>query len=359
MIPSIRAWCAGALLSAPAFAALGALPAQPMTPALRTQVVENAIREMSARYVFPDIAMKVAVALGDKLRAKAYDGLDDPVLFAERLTVDLRDVTHDLHVRVRYSAEPLPPPGADDETPSPEQVAAYRRESAAHNFGVERVERLPLNVGYIDLRGFDDIDVAAPAITAAMTLVAHTDALIVDLRANGGGDPATVAFMSSYLFDQRTHLNSLYWRKGDRTEQFWTSEWVPGPRFGQAKPVYVLTSAKTFSGAEEFSYNLKNLKRATIIGETTGGGANPGDRQQLSPHFDLFVPSGRAVSPITHTNWEGVGVTPDVKVVAADALRNAQLLALKSLAAKPHAAGDAAAYAARIAELEKSSPQAN
>ena len=353
----IRVGCAAVLLSSAAFAATGAAPAETMTPAMRTQVVENAIREMTARYVFPEAAAKVAEALGAKLRAHVYDGLDDPVLFAAHLTADLREVTHDLHVRVRYSVKALPPPGPDDDTPSPERAAAERREAEAHNFGVERVARLPLNIGYIDLRSFDDVGFAAPAITAAMTLVAHADALIVDLRANGGGDPATVAFMSSYLFDRRTHLNSLYWREGERTEQFWTDEWVPGPRFGQVKPVYVLISTHTFSGAEEFSYNLKNLKRATLIGETTGGGANPGDRQQLSPHFDLFVPSGRAVSPITHTNWEGVGVAPDVKVAAAQAPRIAELLALKTLAAKHRGTDLANAYAQRIAVLEQSPPQ--
>ncbi|MEO8849956.1 MAG: S41 family peptidase [Casimicrobiaceae bacterium] len=318
----------------------------------RTAIVNAAMRALDTGYVFPDVARRASALLAANLRAHAYDGIDDPVAFAERLTADLNGATHDLHVRVRYSVEPLPPPGADDDTPSPEQAAADLRDDQRQNFGVARVERLPFNLGYIDLRQFADAANAAPAIAAAMTLVAHTDALIVDLRSNGGGDPACVAFMTSYLFDKRTHLNSLYWRKGERTEQFWTDEWVPGPRFGATKPVYVLTSSRTFSGAEEFSYNLKNLKRATLVGETTGGGANPGDRQQLSPHFDLFVPSGRAVSPITHTNWEGIGVVPDVRVEAADALRVAEVLALRGLLAQHRQGDDATALARRIAELD-------
>lgn len=352
MIPT-RAVCAGALALLLAAGMPAATLAEPMDAATRTTVVEAAIRELNARYVFPDVATKASAMLGESLRTHAYDGIDDPERFAGRLTADLRAATRDLHIRVRYSAQPLPPRGVDDATPSPKQAAADIRDGEARNFGVERVERRPNNIGYIDLRAFDDLGPAAPAIAAAMTLVAHADALIVDLRNNGGGDPATVAFMSSYLFERRTHLNSLYWREGDRTEQFWTEDWVPGPRFGQSKPVYVLTSSQTFSGAEEFSYNLKNLKRATIVGETTGGGANPGDRQQLSPHFDIFVPSGRAISPVTHTNWEGTGVTPDVAVPAADALRTAELLALKALAAKPRGEAGKGALAARIAELDK------
>jgi peptidase S41-like protein len=352
MIPTRTVAAALALLLAAG--APAATPAEPMDAATRTTVVDAAIRELNARYVFADVGAKASTMLGDNLRAHAYDDIDDPERFAGRLTADLRAVTRDLQIRVRYSAPPLPPRGADDATPSPEQVAADIRDGEARNFGVERVEHRPNNIGYIDLRAFDDLGPAAPAITAAMTLVAHADALIVDLRNNGGGDPATVAFMSSYLFDRRTHLNSLYWREGDRTEQFWTEDWVPGPRFGQSKPVYVLTSSYTFSGAEEFSYNLKNLKRATIVGETTGGGANPGDRQRLSAHFDIFVPSGRAISPVTHTNWEGTGVAPDVRVAAAHALRTAELLASKALAAKPRDEAATRAFAARIAELEKS-----
>jgi C-terminal processing protease CtpA/Prc len=135
-----------------------------------------------------------------------------------------------------------------------------------------------------------------------------------------------VAYLSSYLFDKRTHLNDLWTRRTGKTEEFWTRDTVPGRRFGGEKPVYVLTSAQTFSGAEEFTYNLKNLKRATIIGETTGGGAHPVNGHRIDEHFAIGVPFARAINPITHTNWEGVGVQPDISVPAADALATAQRL---------------------------------
>lgn len=345
-----------AVHSLTAFAQPTGGPTGPIDAAQRKETVEGAIRVMNERYVFPEMGKKVEDALRKNLQAKTYDGLDDAAKFAARLTEDLQGVTGDKHIRVRYSATPIPVPQSGG--PSVEQIAQFRKQAEINNYGVERVERLPMNIGYIDLRGFLPTELAAESITAAMTLVAHTEALIVDLRKNGGGDPATVAFMSSYLFDDRTHLNSLYKRENNRTNQFWTQDWVPGKRFGQKKPVYVLTSKRTFSGAEEFSYNLKNLKRATIIGETTGGGAHPGGMRKISANFQMFVPAGRAISPITNTNWEGVGVEPDVKVPADDALRTAQQMALKAILEKEKDADYQQRLQKRIDELEKELPAA-
>jgi C-terminal processing protease CtpA/Prc len=144
-----------------------------------------------------------------------------------------------------------------------------------------------------------------------------------------------VALVTTYLFDQEiVHLNSLYSRHDEKTQQYWTLPYVPGSRFGGKKPVYVLTSNRTFSGAEEFTYNLKQLKRATIIGETTGGGANPGDWFSLTPHFAVFIPTGRAINPISQDNWEGGGVAPDIAVPQKEAFDVALLAALKVVSAE-------------------------
>lgn len=155
---------------------------------------------------------------------------------------------------------------------------------------------------------------------------ANSDALIVDLRQNGGGDPAMVQLISSDLFDEPTHLNSLYFRAEDSLEEFWTLDEVVGQRMAD-NPVFVLTSSSTFSAAEEFTYNLKCLGRATIVGETTGGGAHPGGVTPLHESLSVFIPAGRAINPITGTNWEGTGVIPDVPVEANAALDKALELA--------------------------------
>ena len=176
-------------------------------------------------------------------------------------------------------------------------------------------------------------DLTGSTAVAAMNFLSNVDAIIFDLRENGGGDPKMIALISTYLFGKRTHLNDLWERKGDATDQYWTLPYVPGKRL-EDKPVCVLTSKQTFSGAEEFSYNLKNLKRATLVGETTGGGAHPVSGHRIDDHFMIGVPFARAINPISKTNWEGKGVEPDVKVTASDALTTAEKLALEKVNTK-------------------------
>ena len=301
--------------------------------AARSAVIEGAINRLNESYVFPDVAKKMEQAIRERAQKKEYDNITSAKQLAQKLTADLQDVSHDKHLRVRYSHEKLPAEGANRE-PSPEEREKFRTFLRLINFGFEKIERLRGNVGYIDLRGFTPAEFSAETIVAAMNFVANTDALIFDLRQNGGGDPATVALLSSYLFGpEPVHLNSLYWREGDSTHQWWTLPFVPGKRYA-GKDVYVLTSKRTFSAAEEFTYNLKNLKRATIIGETTGGGAHPGGPRRISDHFHIFVPSGRAINPISKTNWEGTGVKPDIEVPAEQSLRTAHLAAVKKLLEK-------------------------
>lgn len=288
--------------------------------ATRTEVIEGAIKALNEAYVFPEVAKKMEQAIRERVQQNEYGSITDAMEFARKLTDHLQEISHDKHLRVvlndgsRFGA-------------SPQQQTQM---SIKRNFGFEKAERLSGNIGYLDLRGFEPANLAGDTASAAMNFLANADALIFDLRQNGGGDPAMVAFLSSYLFENRTHLNSIYSRPTDSTQEFWTRENVPGKKFVN-KPVYVLTSNRTFSAAEEFTYNLQNLKRATIIGETTGGGAHPVQPRKLGQLFTITVPFARSINPITKTNWEGTGVKPDVAVPADKALKVAHLAALKSL----------------------------
>jgi retinol-binding protein 3 len=319
---------AGAALAIAAAAAAGAQQGEtPFVPATREAVVKELSKALRDRYVFPDVGAQAAQKIERQAAAGAYASMGRPQL-AEALTRDLQEVAHDKHLRV--GARPPRPQGA---VTTPEQREAEQRRQMAHdNFGVQKVEILPGNVGYLDLRFFPPASAGGATAIAAMNLLGNASAVIVDLRHNGGGDPTQIQLISSYFFDKPTHLNSLYWREGDRTQQFWTLDYVPGQRMAGA-PVFVLTSGTTFSGGEEFANNLKMLKRGTIVGETTGGGANPGEGIDLPGDMGAFIPTGRAVNPVSGGNWEGTGVEPDVKVAAEDALNVAYGAALEKVAA--------------------------
>jgi hypothetical protein len=301
-------------------------PDRSVTPVERAELIAALSKALEAKYVFPEVATRMAKLLTDRQTAGAY-GTTSAKELSTILSADLLQVAHDKHLRVFYSAEPLPAGGAGPQGPPPR--AAF----AARNFGFTKVERLKGNVGYLKFDGFMDPGSGAGDVAAgAMAFLSGTDALIIDLRENGGGSPAMVAFLCTYLFDGRpVHLNDLYWRTSGETQQWWTLPFVPGSRYVD-KEVYLLTSSKTFSAAEEFTYNLKTQKRATLVGETTGGGANPGGIERLTAHFAAFVPAGRAINPITKTNWEGTGVAPDLQASAEQALDVAYRAALTKLA---------------------------
>src|SRR6266498_884006 len=291
----------------------------------RQRVIDGVAKNLKESYVYPDLTQKMEDAIRANQKRGAYDAITDPDAFANRLTKDLQAVSQDKHLGVSYSPVKLPPEG---HPPSADEEARFRRMLEHTNCSFEKIELLPRNIGYLKFNAFPDPSICGPTAVAAMNSLAHVDGIIFDLRENGGGDPKMVAMISSYLFDKPTHLNDLYNRKEDFTTQYWTLPYVPGATLAN-KPAFVLTSKSTFSGAEEFTYNLKNLKRATIVGETTGGGAHPVDGHRIDDHFMIGVPFARAVNPISKKNWEGTGVEPDVKVSATEALDVAKKLAAK------------------------------
>jgi hypothetical protein len=295
--------------------------------AARGKIIDGAVAQLNENYVDANVAKKMTAGVRARQKHGDYDAVLNGDRFAEMLTADFRAVSHDKHLRVAFSPARSP---VDQTVPSAAELEQNRKDLERNNCFFERVEVLPGNIGYLKFNAFAEPELCAPKAIAAMNFLGNVDALIVDLRDNGGGNPAMVTFVSSYLFAEPTHLNDLWTRKGEFTRQFWTLPYVPGQRLAD-KPVFVLTSTHTFSGAEEFSYNLKTLKRATIVGETTGGGAHPVAPHPIDEHFTIFVPFAEAINPTTKTNWEGVGVEPDVKVPAADALATAQKLAADKL----------------------------
>lgn len=295
--------------------------------ATRSRVLDAIVAKLTELYVFPDVAKKMAKALREYQKQGVYDALGQSRAFARLLTEQLQAVSHDRHLRVEFVPTVLP---TGDPEPSAQDKQRMREQLDRINCGFQRAERLDGNIGYLKLDMFGDVSICGPKATAAFDSLGEIDSLIVDLRENGGGQPEMVAFVSSYLFAKRTHLNDIYDRKQNKTTQHWTKPNVPGKKLPK-QPVYVLTSQRTFSGAEEFAYNLKSLERATIVGETTGGGAHPTMGTRLDDHFMIGVPFARAINPITKTNWEGTGVEPDVKVPADQALATAKKLAAEQV----------------------------
>ncbi|HEY1654270.1 MAG TPA: S41 family peptidase [Candidatus Tumulicola sp.] len=314
------------LIAAPILASAAdpaAVPAPAFTEATRAALISGAEKAIGD-YVF---AAKVAPlsAILEQRRA-AYLQIADRAAFVEAVNADLYAVAHDKHLRLKYSvlAEPM-----FGERPTAASMAHLRRSEELINFGYAAAAVLLGNVGYIRLDEFGGMPESQPAIDAAMALVKHTDALIFDVRANHGGDPDSLDYLMGYFYAKPVELTSLLVTQDGKTQLYkqFSSAKVSGPRY-LGKPLYVLTSDHTFSCAEQFAYDMKSLHRATLIGMVTGGGANPGDFVHLDDHFAIFIPTGRALNPYTKTNWEGVGVAPDVPTTAAAALLAAYTRAL-------------------------------
>ncbi len=365
-----RHLCRRGLMSVLAFAGLlgcsaalaQALPAAsiPIDAAGQNAVIESLGQQLKSQYVFPDIAVKTASALAAKAAHGDYREAKNTAEFTKALTADLKVIGNDKHLAVKFAPDASLPPSNDDKTadnkePTPEEmaqmIAHMRSASARESYGISRVQLLPGDISYIDLRSFGHPEIVGAAYDSVMSLVAGTKALILDLRQNGGGATDGVAYLLSHFFaiGNDRHLNDLYVRADNSTRQYWTTPSAM-PRF--AGPIYVLTSQHTFSGAEECAYDLQTQKRATLVGETTGGGANPGDWIPLGHGFMAFIPMARAINPITKTNWEHVGVKPDVEVPAGLAMKVAYTAVLNGLMKESTDAGEQASLKDVLARVQ-------
>jgi hypothetical protein len=275
-------------------------------------IVASLSKQLIDNYVFPEVANKVANQLLLNINNDEYLGYDEVFIFAGRLTDDIQAMTQDKHIRVK-----LQHPGHSI--------------SSSHDIeqDFEKVEILEGNIGLIKFDQFSSNPKVKNKIDRIFAELSDIDALIIDLRSNGGGSPDLVRYISSYFFDKKTHLNSIYWRATNRNDEYWTIDDLPS-RKRPDLPIYILTSKNTFSAAEEFTYNLKVRKRAYVVGEKTKGGANPGGYFDLPFKLSIFIPTGRAINPITQTNWEGAGVSPDLPVISVLAFEEAYAMAKHS-----------------------------
>jgi hypothetical protein len=374
-------------------------PPQPEQPdmeidaGVRAQVIEGVLKNLNEAYVYPETAKRMEQAIRERVAKKEYEGVTSAKALAQMLTEHLQAVSRDKHLRVNYRAEALAEgealPGAarivrrmpgdaggggnpaeggagrrivreirepgGGETPAdnaPARVVRRNVNDLTGNMGLEKVETLEGNLGLLEFSYFDGSSEAGRKISDAKNSLADTDALIIDLRRCRGGANVAITLLMSYFFDKSVHLSDAYDRLTGDTMTFYSHAEVPGRRYGQ-KDVYILTSNRTFSAAEDISYTLKNLKRASIVGETTGGGAHPVMGRRLHEHFYVMVPFARYISPITKTNWEGTGVEPDIKTPAPHALKVAQLHALRKLSAQKRDAKASAALKSLIETLQR------
>ncbi len=286
-----------------------------LTKAYKENVIQNLSQLINDYYVFPEVAKLTEEHLKTQLSDGYFNQFKNNETFAAALTKSVQTINKDKHMRIR-SNQPYMNSGTSQTGIIEKRIARIDR-SRQGNAGFKTVKILEGNVGYLDLRGFAGMETGKDIADAYMKLMSRTDAIIIDLSKNGGGSPRMVQYLCSYFFNQKLLLNSLYWREGNTTEEFCTLDSVGGLKMHDV-PLFILTSKRTFSGAEEFSYNMQTQKRATLVGQTTGGGANPGRSMRINNDLRVFIPTGKAINPITKTNWEGVGVIPDIKTSVED-----------------------------------------
>lgn len=309
--------------------------------AMRKEAVDTLVAKLNDHYIFPDKARQIEAVLRQRQHEGKYDGMKDGEQLAKQLTEDLHGVAHDLHMAVEFSPDPVPPDLAIGPPPATQaewdqrssfarrlMMGVYRR---VGNFGVEKVDHLAPHIGYLQVSEFPPPFFVADTYAKAMDKLADTEGLIIDLRNNRGGGPESVALLVSYFVDQRTRLNDIWERDTGITTQQWSHDKLDGKRYGGKKPVIILAGPGTMSAGEDFAYTMQAMKRATVIGAPTWGGAHPARPYRLGEHFYAVIPGRRTISPITRANWEGVGVIPDIAATPDKALAAAKDLLQRRL----------------------------
>ncbi len=296
----------------------------------KKQTINSTIEILKVKYISPDILPKLDSTISGNYTKGKYDTISTGNEFAFRLTRDLQEITRDQHLKILYK-----------QTNKTDNQGIIKRELSRdqwlknlmieNNYSIKEKAILEGNIGYVSIPLFGPLRDCADTLIAAMNYVKNTKALIIDLRdCRGSLDENTIPFIFSYFFKDPVHIDNFYTRETNTLKQFWTYGYVPGSLYVD-KPIYVLTSGKTFSGGEAFAYNLQQLKRGVVVGELTRGGANPSEMQKINANFSITVPYAASISSVSNTNWENTGVKPDIEVKSILALYEANSLALKKL----------------------------
>lgn len=288
------------------------------------QILEIADK-INEYYVFDDVANQLSKKLKSEIDLKTFDNLTD-VEFAKSLSKYLTKNGNDLHFNVLYR------PGKEEKAvDEKELLKKYDAINKQWNYGFDKVMRLDGNIGYIEYTGFPEGNKSAQQILdATMNFVSNTNALIIDLRNNRGGDGKMVRLFLSYFFNERIKLSEIYTRYNHKTEEKHTYKKVNGKKYLN-KPVYLLVNNHTISAAEALAYNLQQNKIAKVIGDKTYGAANPVKVFFIGKKYQLFIPISVEKNVVTKTNWEHTGINVDEKVNSEKALIRAQIIALENL----------------------------
>lgn len=317
------------------------------------QLINSLTECLNNHYVFPEKAKSISMYLQSQLNDNSYAAyVIKPQKLAEQIEIDISKIHHDPHMHIQYDPAFVP---RENNKPSKDEINQSKNYWKENNYSFKKVEILPGNIGYFSFNVFvDDIESAKSTIYSALKFLANTNAIIIDLRENYGGSPHMVSQMESYFFKEKMHMNDLINRSSNDTTFFYADP-AKADSLNLSMPVYILTSHSTFSGAEDFSYGLQKAKRATIVGEITGGGAHPQMPFSVGQVFVISIPYARSLNPVTKTDWEGTGVVSNVKIEASAALSKTQELIFNErlLVTKDEKETHKSEYYLRLLKLDK------
>lgn len=343
------------------FAAVdGIAQAQSLTPEIKKQTIDDLAALLPERYAYKELGSKLQQLLQQNLKAGKYDAIVAPEEFSIAVTNDLRSLNADRHLALNYNPQVQTAATTNSSAPplTPEervrQISAFNRQM---NYGFKGVQFLNGNIGYLKFDYFDAYpDYSGTVVDASMSFLKNCDAIIIDLRDNGGGSSQMVGYILGFFFKERAQSGTSYDRPSDTTTETFIT---PQPKDKQLANVdlYVLTSKRTISAGEALAYDLKYLKQAKVIGETSAGAANPGRVTRLNSMFTAFIPNRHGVSRVSGTNWEGTGVPVDIPCEAEDAMRIANIEALRKLQGKTADSFQRKRLSAYLTYLEKTHPE--